>query len=51
LIGGLVRLALGRRASTNPRRAETAQPPKTSRHLGDDIVDAEFEDVKERESS
>lgn len=51
LIGGLVRFALGRRAGANPRRAETAQQPKTSRHLGEDIVDAEFEDLKERESS
>jgi hypothetical protein len=50
LIGGLVRLALGRRTNTNPSRKETPQQPKTSRRLGEDIVDAEFEDLKERES-
>ena len=51
LIGGLIRFALGRRARGTPMRKETPQQPKMQRHLGEDIVEAEFEDVHEGNSS
>lgn len=50
LIGGLIRFALSSRTKrSNAPRATTA-PKKPQAHLGEDIVDAEFEDVPEGES-
>ena len=52
LIGGLVRYALGRRSNaTAATPRDTAPPAMKARHVGGDIVDAEFEDVPEETSS
>ena len=49
LIGGLIRLAWGRRTPTTSRK-QAPQPKKAQQALGEDIVDAEFEDVPEGKS-
>lgn len=50
LIGGLIRLAVGSRNKRPTAPRATPAPKKPQAHLGEDIVDAEFEDVPKGKS-
>jgi hypothetical protein len=45
LLAGLLRMLTGRRATSLPRRNPDAHESVSTRKLGDDIVDAEFEEL------